>query len=122
MAALAGGSQAAPRCGVSPERFDFGRVLQERTLEKQFQVRNLGDEDLRIEDIASDCGCTAALLDDKDRVLKPGASATLLVKFSTRRAEGPVKRTVLVRSNDPDQSTFRLTLEAVVVRPAKKAR
>ena len=107
----------APRIEVEPDRFDFGRVVPERTLNKQFSIRNFGNADLTVERVSTTCGCTAALLDNK--VVKPGGSATLRVTFETRRYNGKVARSVLIKSNDPQRPTFELKLEATVTPDAK---
>ena len=108
----------APRLAVEPASFDFGRVLPERTLSRQFSLRNFGATDLTIERVSTTCGCTAALLDDK--VVKPGGRATLRVTLETRNAKGKIVRSVLVKSNDPQHPTTEIKLEATVAEEEKK--
>jgi hypothetical protein len=103
-----------PRLALEPAAFDFGRVLPQRTLSKQFAIRNFGSADLALEKVTTTCGCTAALLDEK--VVKPGGRATLRVTFETRHYEGKVRRSVLIKSNDPQHPTTELKLEATVTR------
>ena len=107
----------APRIAVEPATFDFGKVRQERTLIKQFSIRNFGSADLTVENVSTTCGCTAALMDAK--VIKPGRSAVLRVSMETRSYKGKVSRSVLVKSNDPERQTVELKLEATVT-PDKK--
>lgn len=107
----------APRIAVEPALFDFGKVRQERTLTKQFSIRNFGSADLSILGISHACGCTASLMDSK--VVKPGGSATLRVTFETRNYAGKVSRSVLVKSNDPERQTVELKLEATVTSDKK---
>lgn len=107
----------APRIAVEPDHFDFGRVVQERTLNKQFSIRNFGTADLTVERVSTTCGCTAALLDNK--VIKPGGSAALRVTFDTRTYNGKVARSVLIKSNDPQRPTFELKIEATVAPETK---
>jgi len=104
----------APKISVEPASFDFGKTLREKTLEKQFSIRNFGDADLVIEGITTTCGCTAALLDDAHKILKPGASGQLRVRLETRQYSGKVVRSVLVRSNDPGQKILEVKVEATV--------
>jgi hypothetical protein len=105
---------AAPKISVEPASFDFGKALREKTLEKQFSIRNFGDADLVIEGITTTCGCTAALLDDAHKVLKPGQSGQLRVRLETRSYSGKVVRSVLVKSNDPERSLLEVKVEATV--------
>ena len=109
----------APQISVEPASFDFGKVLPEKTLEKQFSIRNFGDADLVIGQITTTCGCTAALLDADSKVLKPGKSGQLRVRLETRDYSGKVVRSVMVRSNDPAQELLEIKVEANVQRPAK---
>ena len=102
-----------PRLSVEPASFDFGKTLPNRTLEKEFNLLNFGDQDLVIEKVATSCGCTVTQLDTK--VLKPGASTPLRVKLETRSSQGRILKSVAIRSNDPAKSLFELKLEATVV-------
>jgi hypothetical protein len=108
-----------PRISVEPQSFDFGRALPGKTLEKQFSLRNFGDADLVVERITTTCGCTAALLDDAHKLLKPGQSAQLRVRLETRDYSGKLVRSVLVRSNDPERSVLEVKVEATVTAPAR---
>lgn len=123
VAALAGATGAeetkpvqaphGPRLSVEPASFDFGKALPNRTLEKEFNLRNFGDEELVIEKVTTSCGCTVTQLDTK--LLKPGASTPLRVKLETRSAQGRILKSVAIRSNDATKSVFELKLEATVV-------
>jgi hypothetical protein len=103
---------AGPRIRVEPSSFDFGRAAQNKTLRKEFSIRNFGNADLVIESVSTTCGCTAALLDNK--VVKPGGTAPLRVSLETRAYKGRVKRSVMVRSNDPETELLEVTVEATV--------
>ncbi len=102
----------APRIRVEPEGFDFGKVLPEKTLRKEFTIRNFGDAPLELESVSTTCGCTAALAGAKR--VEPGGSTPLRVTFETRRFSGKVERKVLVRSNDPKTPLLEVRLGATV--------
>lgn len=123
-AARAGGGEGdagiGPRLVVEPPSFDFGRARPRRELRQQFRLRNFGDRELRIDDIRTDCGCTAALLETPERTIAPGASATLDVRLQTGPAPGPVVRRVLISSNDPQHKAVELKLTVDVQREKKK--
>lgn len=101
-----------PRISVEPDHFDFGKAVQNKTLAKEFSIKNYGTEDLVIENVSTTCGCTAALLDSK--VVKPGGTAPLRVTLETRSYSGKVERKILIRSNDPATSLLELKVEAMV--------
>ena len=113
-AAKAAPAGPAPRIAVEPESFDFGKAQQEKTLEKEFRVRNLGAADLVIQDVATTCGCTVA--EGYAKVVKPGGSTPLRVKLQTRNTVGKLARSVLVKSNDPSGRPLEIKVEAQVER------
>jgi hypothetical protein len=103
----------APVLSVEPVQFDFGRVLPNRRLQKQFTLRNLGREALTITSVVTDCGCLVA--DDYARALAPGASTTLTLILTTPEEAGPLLRNVVVHAASPRAESVGLTLRAVVV-------
>lgn len=106
----------APRISIEPVSFDFGQALQNKTLTKEFSLKNFGGADLLIEGVSTTCGCTVGQLETK--VIKPGASVPLRVSLETRNYSGVVQRAVLVRSNDPAKGLFEVKVQANV-QPAK---
>ena len=115
VATAAPANAAAPRIVVEPPMFDFGKAQQEKTLEKEFRIRNLGAADLVIEDVVTTCGCTVA--EGYAKVVKPGGSTPLRVKLQTRTSSGKLARSVLVKSNDPSGRPVEIKVEALVERP-----
>jgi len=117
LSALAAGEEKAaakgPRISVEPESFDFGRTVQNKTLEKEFTIRNFGTEDLVIENVSTSCGCTVA--SGYAKTIKPGGKTPLTVKLETRAYTGHLTRSVMVRSNDPATNLVELKVEATVV-------
>jgi hypothetical protein len=111
-AAWAGDDAPAPRIKVEPESFDFGNVLPDKTLRKEFTIRNFGNAPLELENVSTTCGCTAAIAGTKR--IEPGGSTPLRVTFQTRRFSGKVERRVLVRSNDPKTPLLEVKLGATV--------
>jgi hypothetical protein len=108
-----------PRISVEPADFDFGKVVQQKTLQKEFSIRNYGTEDLVIESVSTTCGCTAALMDSK--IIKPGGTTPLRVSLETRNYSGRVERKVLVRSNDTTKNMLEIKVGAEV-QPAAAAK
>jgi uncharacterized cupredoxin-like copper-binding protein len=78
---------------------DFGVVKEGKTVAYTFEFDNSGNEVLRIGDIKTTCGCTAALVSKKE--LAPGESGTLNVKLNTANRKGKMSRLITVSSNDP---------------------
>ena len=121
-AAASPATEKGPRIAVEPTGFDFGRVLQQRTLQKEFKVRNFGSADLVIENVSTTCGCTttdSAGQPIQNKVIKPGGSMPMTVKLETRTSDGKLARSVLIRSNDTAKPMLELKVEATVVAEAK---
>jgi hypothetical protein len=104
-----------PRIAVEPSTFDFGKAVQNKTLQKEFSIKNYGDADLVLDSVSTSCGCTVA--DGYTKVVKPGQSTHLNVSLQTRTSTGKLQKSVLIKSNDPTKSLFELKLEATVAAP-----
>ncbi len=101
----------APKMNI-PERVkDFGVVPQGKVLEANFQVVNEGSEVLEIKAVRPTCGCTVA---DFDRQVAPGKAGMIRAKVDTKEFAGPITKSILVMTNDPDTPTTRLVVKADV--------
>jgi hypothetical protein len=105
-----------PRIEIVPESYDFGKVQQNQKLVKEFDIKNVGTEDVVLGRISTSCGCTAALTSKK--TVKPGESAALKVTFETRRYKGAVQRSISIASNDP-RRVRTLRVKAFIEAPQK---
>jgi uncharacterized protein DUF1573 len=109
----------APRIAVEPPSFDFGKVLPEKALSREFAIRNFGKQDLVVDNVSTSCGCTVTDPPPPVKmVLKPGASQPLRVTLTTPANPGRISKSVLVKSNDPDHAVFEIKLQATVVAAA----
>jgi hypothetical protein len=107
-----------PGIEVTPDSYDFGRVPQNEKLEKEFEILNIGTEELAIGRISTSCGCTAALTSEK--FVKPGESTTLKVTLETRMYHGAIERTVSVASNAANSKITQIKVKAFVVEPSEE--
>jgi hypothetical protein len=107
--------QATPTIVVEPDGFDFGRALVNKTLTKEFVLRNTGDAELEIRSVRTSCGCTAAL--PGSRKIAPGSHTSLTVTLDTRGHPGKLQRAVYVESNDPHTRVLQIQLSVEVVDP-----
>jgi hypothetical protein len=105
-------SPIGPRIAVEPVSFDFGAALQNKTLTKEFVIKNFGSTDLMIESVSTTCGCTVGRLET--RTLKPGMAVPLRVSLETRSYSGELQRAVLIRSNDPSKGLLEVRVQAQV--------
>lgn len=103
---------AAPRIVVEPASFDFGTVRPSHVVQKEFLIRNHGRAELVIASVDSSCGCAAALTDTMN--VMPGGSTPLRVKLTAPAEAGRLRKSVLIKSNDPERPAFEVKIEAVV--------
>ncbi len=93
-------------------KHDFGKVKEGNIVEYTFSFLNTGKEILKINDVRTSCGCTAALVSSEK--LEPGAEGTLKVELDTKNRSGKMSRTITIQSNDPRDPTKILTVYADV--------
>jgi Protein of unknown function (DUF1573) len=74
-------------------------------------VRNNGDSDLIISDARPSCGCTVASF---DKVIKPGGEGKVISSVDTKSFSGPISKSILLVSNDPDRPQMNLFIKANV--------
>ncbi len=91
-------------------KYNFGKVEEGKVVEYTFTFENNGKSTLKIKDIKTSCGCTAALVSSE--VLKPGEKGTLKVELDTSNREGKMSRTITIESNDPIDPKKILTVYA----------
>ncbi len=91
---------------------DFGKVQEGEVVKYTFKFENNGSSALKIKDIITSCGCTAALVSSE--VLQPGEQGTLKVELDTSNRKGNMIRTITIKSNDPKNPTIILTVFADV--------
>jgi uncharacterized cupredoxin-like copper-binding protein len=93
-------------------KHDFGKVKEGNIVEYTFSFLNTGKEILKIKDVRTSCGCTAALVSSEK--LEPGSEGTLKVELDTKNRSGKMSRTITIQSNDPRDPTKILTVYAEV--------
>lgn len=99
-----------PSINFFETQHDFGEVDEGKVVDYTFSFENSGTSSLKIKDIKTSCGCTAALLSDEE--LEPGEKGTLKVELDTSNKQGSVSRTITIVSNDPKYPEKILTVHA----------
>ena len=92
-----------PIISIDPIEYDFGKITKAGGIvTTTFEIKNIGNFELKIEPLSTSCGCTTAEIDSTS--LQPGESTTLTVFFNPnyhKEPEGRFSRTVFIESNDP---------------------
>jgi hypothetical protein len=102
----------APNLSVSPESWDFGPIIEGDTATHIFLIKNTGNGELKIINVRSACGCTAALLSSKN--IAPGQSTELKVSFNSNNYRSNFEKQVYLTSNDPDEPSKTITVKGSV--------
>ncbi len=93
---------------------DFGMVTKPSRPEHRFEIENIYEEDIRIRDIFSSCGCTSVSV--TSRVLKTYEKAYVVCKFNSHIVDGPKQATVTVRFDAPFVGEVQLVIKGNAVR------
>ena len=110
-------NKKTPKIVVSPEVFNFGKIVEGTVVNKEFEIKNIGNDTLKIEKVQASCGCTAA--SPKKKLLLPGETTTVLVSFDSANRKGNQKKHVYIFTNDPQNAEFRFSFLAEVVSAEK---
>lgn len=95
--------------------YSFGTIQADEKAEHDFEVFNVGNATLVIEQASASCGCTAALV--ADSTLEPGESTMVRVSYDPRVNQefGKfVTKQVRIKSNDPLVPLAEITVTADV--------
>jgi len=97
---------------VVPEKIkDMGTVPQGEILEINFELVNEGDQTLEIRAVRPTCGCTVA---DFDREIAAGKSGFVKAKLDTGDFSGPISKSILIMTSDPQEPTVTVVIKATV--------
>ncbi len=112
-------SEQGPKIIFQEEIKDFGKVNQGDVLTHIFVFTNQGNENLEIKKVDATCGCTAAILSEKN--IAPGKQGQIKITLNTRNLRQKSSKYVYVESNDPSSPRKRLTVSADInVPPSAK--
>jgi hypothetical protein len=110
-------SEKLPKIYLPEIQYDFGIVKEGMVVSHTFKIVNKGSSTLDIKDIKTSCGCTAALVSNKQ--IDPGKDGTIKIDLDTKNREGRMSRTVTVNSNDPEEPNKVITIYAEVNKASK---
>lgn len=110
-------SGGKPDIAVATTRHDFGPVKQGAVVTTEIAVRNSGEKELKIESVATSCGCTSAQV--KPKTIPSGGEGKLYVRYDSgsHPDKGPIERHVYIASNDPQKAEVDIIITADVQPP-----
>jgi hypothetical protein len=97
---------------VGGDTYDWKKVTpKDMPLKAKIQLKNTGNDILKIAEVKPGCGCTTAPLDKNE--LKPGEIATMDVTLTIGgNSSQMVSKSIRIASNDPDEPNKMLFLKA----------
>lgn len=110
-------TEIMPKIEITPISFDFGEVRYGDIVEHIFYVKNLGQEVLEINKVATSCACTTAKI-SKEKI-EPNETVDLVVTYNTGlmsgiHAKGKQERIIYIKSNDPINPQIEAVITAYV--------
>ena len=105
-------AQSGPRLVLSQRDWDFGQIWTGEPCKIEIELKNIGDAPLKILNIKSSCGCTAA--EPSKRELAPGETDTMTVTYDTNKNTKLVKQTITLQTNDPVEPEIQFELRGEV--------
>ncbi len=100
-----------PKIKLAEATFDFGTVAQGTAVKHIFKFKNVGTDTLKIEQVRSSCGCTAA---ESSKIIPPQKDGQIEVNFNTASQMGKVSKTVYIFSNDVEESQRSVSIHGTV--------
>lgn len=104
-----------PKIKFKNEKWNVGKIKQGKVINHVFVFKNEGDETLKIRRVSTSCGCTAALISNKE--ISPGKEGKIKVTFNTRGYGGKLTKYIYVDSNDRTHPRKQLTVSAEIEVP-----
>lgn len=102
-----------PKIILLENNYNFGKINEGEVVSHKFVIVNGGTDTLKITKVKASCGCTAA--EPIKKMLIPGDSTSIEVKFDSRRRRGPQRKFVYIFSNDPENPQTRILFTANVI-------
>jgi uncharacterized cupredoxin-like copper-binding protein len=93
---------------------DFGKVKEGAKLNYTFQFQNKGTQPLVIKDVKTSCGCTAAVISEKN--IQPGQNGSIKVEFDTSNRQGKTSKLITIVSNDTQEPNKVITIFAEITK------
>lgn len=112
--ALAAGAAAAPEIHVDKPIAELGTIIEGDKPSVTWVIQNKGDADLVIDRTVAGCGCTVVKLEEKDKIIPPGAARELKADFDSKGRPGMQTKYISILSNDPKNEEFKVGIRVKV--------
>jgi hypothetical protein len=100
-----------PKIQFAETSYDFGTAAQNTAVKHLFKFKNVGTDTLKITQVKTSCGCTAA---ESSKIIPPHKNGQITVTYNTGSNLGKVSKTVYVFSNDAEAPQRSVSIHGVV--------
>lgn len=100
-----------PKIQFAETSYDFGTAAQNTAVKHLFKFKNVGTDTLKITQVKTSCGCTAA---ESSKIIAPQKDGQIEVTYNTGSNVGKVSKTVYVFSNDVESPQRSVSIHGVV--------
>jgi hypothetical protein len=100
-----------PKIQFVETSYDFGTAAQNTAVKHLFKFKNVGTDTLKITQVKTSCGCTAA---ESSKIIAPQKDGQIEVTYNTGTNVGKVSKTVYVFSNDAESPQRSVSIQGVV--------
>ena len=102
----------APNIEIDVPSYDFGVIPQMEKVEHSFTIKNVGGSPLEILEV--DPSCTCEKVDLKEKVIPPGGTTKLDVRYRGTTNSGKTRVAVYLTTNDPNEPEMVVSLFGIV--------
>ena len=95
------------------DSFSFGDIDNIKTVNRDIEFQNIGDQTLVIDKVKASCGCTTGSLEKKE--LAPSESSKVSVSFNPKGRSGTQRKSVTFFTNDVENKVKKISFSANVV-------
>ncbi len=100
------------------ETHSFGKIKQNIPVTYYFEIKNVSDKPVVVENASASCGCTVP--EKPDQPIAPGATAKLKVQFNAA-VVGPINKEVYVKfAGVETQKVLHITGEVLAAEPQQQ--
>ncbi len=97
-----------------PYAWDFGQIGEGEIVNHDFILKNESEKTLTIKDVNTSCGCTVSQV--KKKILLPGESTKIEVRFNSKKYSGRVQQYIYVHTDSLDKPIIKFTIKAEVIK------
>lgn len=99
---------------LDPYTWDFRKLKHGEVAAHSFSLKNNSNKPLKITAVNTSCGCTVSEV--KKKLLLPGESTPVEIKFNSKGYSGNVQQFTYVVTDDIDNPVIRFIIKAYVIK------